>query len=114
MQKTIVSWLDVSLRREEIQKACHRPNRPDEVLEELHGSVTVFNSKSNPSDTFFTSTKLRKRNARFVGQDDINIGSDEEYPPIQTLGGKNYEKVKIFSVTEKSCVLADRRMTSIR
>ena len=46
-------------------------------------------------------------------EDDIHVGSDEEYQPIKTLGGKNYEKMKIFSVTDKSCVLADRRMTSI-
>ena len=45
---------------------------------------------------------------------DINVGSDEEYQLIKTLGGNNYKKVKIISVTEKSCVLADRRMTSMR
>ena len=35
-------------------------------------------------------------------ENDINVGRDEEYQPMKTLGGKNYEKVKIFSVTEKS------------
>ena len=52
--------------------------------------------------------------AQDESEDDIlNVGSDKQYQPIKTLGGKNYEKLKIFSVTEKSCVPTDRRMTSI-
>ena len=112
----IISTVDVSFIREEMRKASHRPNRPATVFVDLPDSVAVSNSKS--SDTFFTSTKLRTRSARFMAQDetedDINSDSDEEYQPIKTLGRKNYKKVKIFLVTEKSCVLADQRMTSIR
>ena len=73
----VISTLDVSFRTEEMQKASHSLSRPVEVLEDLHGSV-----KSKSGDIFFTSTKLRKRRARFMAQDetedDITVSSDEE------------------------------------
>ena len=34
-------------------------------------------------------------------------------PRKKSVGGKSYEKVRLYSVTDESCILADRRMTFI-
>ena len=41
---------------------------------------------------------------------------DPEYTDCKTTstGGKNYTKARTFSVTKESCILGDRRLTSIR
>ena len=46
---------------------------------------------------------------------DYNGEVDQEYePPRAAVEGKLYEKVHSYSITDWNCVLADRRMVSIR
>ena len=102
VRKMIISTVDVSFRREEMRKASHRPNRPATVFVDLPDSVAVPNSKNKSSDTFFTSTKLRKRSARFMAQDetedDINPDSDEEYPTNKNTWWKKLQEIQdLFS-----------------
>ena len=49
-------------------------------------------------------------------KDSSKSSHDPEYTDCKTTstGGKNYTKARTFSVTEESCILADRRLTSIR
>ena len=72
------------------------------------------------------SSKLRKKNTKMKYQvsdsesdwsrddnDDSDWNRNEDYKPKE-VGGKKYEKAYVYSLTDKSCTLADRRMTSIR
>ena len=51
-----------------------------------------------------------------ISEDSSKSSHDPEYTDCKTTstGGKNYTKARTFSVTEESCILADRRLTSIR
>ena len=51
-----------------------------------------------------------------ISEDSSKSSHDPEYSDCQTTstGGKTYAKTRTFSVTEESCILADRRLTSIR
>ena len=51
-----------------------------------------------------------------ISEDSSESSHDPEYTDCKTIstGGKNYTKARTFSVTEESCILADRHLTSIR
>ena len=51
-----------------------------------------------------------------ISEDSSKLSHDPEYADCKTTstGGKNYTKARTFLVTEESCILADRRLTSIR
>ena len=51
-----------------------------------------------------------------ISEDSSKSSYDPEYTDCKTTytGGKNYTKARTFSITEESCILADRRLTSIR
>ena len=51
-----------------------------------------------------------------ISEDSSKSSHDPEYTDCKmtSTGGKNYTKARTFSVTEESCILADRRLTSIR
>ena len=51
-----------------------------------------------------------------ISENSSKSSHDPEYTDCKTTstGGKNYTKARTFSVTEESCILADRRLTSIR
>lgn len=79
--------------------------------------------RSRDTDTVLIPTKLRNGDiAPILDQLDISDNEaldssddDEEFKPMEKpVGGKCYEKVRIYSVSDECCILADRRMTSIR
>ena len=51
-----------------------------------------------------------------ISEDSSKSSHDPEYTDCKTTytGVKNFTKARTFSVTEESCILADRRLTSIR
>ena len=51
-----------------------------------------------------------------ISEDSSKLSHDPEYTDCKTTstGRKNYTKARTFLVTEESCILADRRLTSIR
>ena len=68
-------------------------------------------------------TKLRKRNTAKVGDrenasdaENASVGEarDSTFSSKPVTGGKKYVKVKTSKVSAESCILADRRLTSIR
>ena len=69
-------------------------------------------------------TKLRKRDTALMDPvkssgDDTDkeideAGEDCNYKPTKIVRGKSYEKIPLYSVTDESCILVDRRMTFIR
>ena len=75
------------------------------------------------ADLIVMPTKLRKRDTALMDPEDSSsdetakeideAGEDCSYKPTK-VRGNSYEKVCLYSVTDKSCILADRRMTSIR
>ena len=66
-----------------------------------------------------TATRFRKRKIKDTANEnnDINSESSDEGDPSclakSVMGGSQYVKVKNIKVSEESCVLADRRVTSI-
>ena len=67
-------------------------------------------------NSFVLRQKLRSFKSDLSYEDDISHfdkrDSDYELEPVK--GGKNYHKLRPFTINEKSCNLADRRLTSIR
>ena len=57
--------------------------------------------------------EFRSSESESVQDFDGEVDQDNE-PPRAAVGGKLYEKVHFYSITDRSCVLADRRMVSIR
>ena len=115
-----ISKVDISYGRVENEKAKHRRKQVDEIAEQPNTSG-VNSSALQETESFLMPTKLRKR--KFIpvyrkddefNESDEELIEDEEYKPSENTGGKKYKKVRIYSVSEESCVLADRRMTSIR
>ena len=51
-----------------------------------------------------------------ISEDSSKSSHDPEYTDCKTTstGGKTYTKALTFSITKESCILADRRLTSIR
>ena len=49
-----------------------------------------------------------------INEDSSESSHDPEYTDCKTIStaGKNYTKARTFSITEESCILADRRLTS--
>ena len=80
----------------------------------LEGRATVDDSSC------ITATRFKKRKIKDVAHDnhDTNSESSEEedssYLAKPVTGGSQYVKVKSIKVSKESCILADRRMTSIR
>ena len=107
-----ISKVDISYGGVENEKAKHRRKLVDEIAEQPSTSG-VNSSGLQETESLLMPTKLRKR--KFIPvyrEDDVfneldeEMIEDEEYKPSENTGGKRYEKIRIYSVSEESCVLA--------
>ena len=71
-------------------------------------------------DQLVSLKRLRSNSSNFspvcdISEDSSKSSHDPEYTDRKTTstGGKNYTEARTFSVTEESCILVDRRLTSI-
>ena len=117
-----IGVLDTSHTKKEIERGNHK--RKSEVNKAVEQpSTSGLNSAKVPGPEIQIS-KLRKRNTAIVHEfrssesesdQDYSGEVDQEYePPRAAVEGKLYEKVHSYLITDRSCVLADRRMVSIR
>jgi len=120
-RKMLMSSLDHSHIKKEKEIATHkRKHSWDNDIQQPSTSGTV----SLDSPVHLTTSRLRpkndlKRSEMNNDLDDTDSDFDDclddtEYQPKSVVGGKQYKKVKLFSINAESCVLADRRLTTIR
>ena len=102
-----------------MERANHKKRR--DVSNEIKPPSTFSSHLAETTEPQIS--KLRKRNEAVLCEqydresesEDLNWEDDKEYKPQNPcVGGKMYTKVHSFSITDRSCVLADRRMISIR
>ena len=121
-RKMVISHVDISYGAAQIERLAHIRTTPDDSEDTSpRGSLgNCSGSAANETgiNSLLTSTRLRKRSSAALAlpeEDEENDAEiDSEYCPRKVSGGKNYKKNKSFFVTEQSCILADRRMTSLR
>ena len=112
--------LDLSHKRDATKKATHRRKLDDE--QPISSGIKSCRPKA--ADVILVPTKLRKQVTALMksvdssnnetGKDIDKAEEDCNYKPTKEIVGKNnYEKVRLCSVTNKSCILADCRMISI-
>ena len=98
------------------KKAIEKKRREGKKSDTRPISTSCTNSKAVVA-THITTTKLRKRNIAEVGESEnasVCEARDPTFSPKPVTGGKKYVKVKKPKVSAESCILADRRLTSIR
>ena len=118
-REMMLGWSkDINFTNKAIEKKRREGKEPDTRPFSTSGT----NSKAVVA-TYVTTTKLRKRNIAEVGEsenasDAENASGCEARDPTFSLkpvtGGKKYVKVKTSKVSAESCILADRRLASIR
>ena len=110
-RKMIIGHVDVSHSAVQRERLSHIRKSRDESEQSSRPEVACC------SNSLLTSTRLRRRSIVSALPDSESDGESDEvgiqYCPGEVVGGKNYHK-KAFSITEESCILADRRMTSLR
>ena len=120
-RKMYISNIDTRHERSKVEKATHR--RKSDAEQPCSSGMNATSSESINDNAQVMVAKLRKRDATSKvyrlnlseEEEETLEDSDEDYEAKGTpVGGKRYEKVRIYSVSDKSCILADRRMTSIR
>ena len=112
----IIGHVDVSHSAVQRERLSHIRKSRDEFSSLEQSSRPEVACCSN---SLLTSTRLRKRSIVSALPDSESDGESDEvgiqYCPGEVVGGgKNYHKKKAFFITEESCILADRRMTSLR
>ena len=118
-RKMMLGWSkDINFTKKAIEKKRREGKEPDTRPFSTSGT----NSKAVVA-TYVTTTKLRKRNIAEVGESENSSDAenasvcearDPTFSPKPVTGGKKYVKVKTSKVSAESCILADRRLTSIR
>ena len=111
-----MSNINIPHERNEVEKATHHRKTDDE----LPCSSRSKSCESKNDNALMLAAKLRKLDAVVYQLDSsedekeaVN-DSDEDYVARKKpVGGKCYEKVRIYSVSDESCILTDHRMTSI-
>ena len=99
-------------------------NRQQQVQTKLKRRQTDIDCLDQPctsrEDQSVLLKRLRSNSSNLSPVCDISEGSsksshDPEYTDCKTTstGVKNYSKARTFSVSEESCILADRRLTSV-
>ena len=113
-RKMIIGHVDVSHSVVQRERLSHIRKSRDEFLGSEQSSRPEVACCSN---SLLTSTRLRRSIVSALPDSESDGESGEvgiQYCPGEVVGGKNYRKKKAFFVTEESCILADRRMTSLR
>ena len=110
--------VDMGYEKQGTEKAAHLQQT---VCERPCSSRVQLCEPKNSSPLLMT-TRFRKRTATSVtyhfeedSSEEEKVESDLDYDVGgKPSGGKYYEKKRICAVSDESCILADRRMTSLR
>ena len=118
-KEMILGWSkDINFTKKAIEKKRRERKEPDTLPFSTSGTI----SKAVVA-TYVTTTKLRKRNIAEIGESENTSNSenasvcearDPTFSPKPVTRDKKYVKVKTPKVSAESCILADRRLTSIR
>ena len=110
-----ISNVDIEHERNEAKKVTHRPKTdPNKTC------TSNPNSQNDSTTGIAMAGRLRKRGATSADlheeeEEEVENNSDIDYHVRdKPIAGKCYEKVHIYSVSDDSFILADRRMTSLR
>ena len=104
------------------EKAIEKKRREGKESDTRPFSTSGTNSKAVVA-TYVATTKLRKRNKAEVEESEnasdaenarVCEARDSTFSSKPVTGGKKYVNVKTSKVCAESCILADRRLTSIR
>ena len=106
-----VSIENTSHAKKEIDRTNHKRKR--EVTRQERPCTSGFNSSILLSLQRKKNTEVNYQASDWSGNDDGDWNGNENFQPKEVVGGKKC-KVDVHSATDKSCTLADRRMTSIR